>query len=80
MDSILRRNGIDKLLIYGIATDYCVRAMALDAISAGYQVTVVKEFCRGITSVSTADAFTQMKQHGVRLIETLDEILDGILA
>lgn len=80
MESILRRNSIGGLLIYGIATDYCVRATALDAISAGFQVTVVKEFCRGITSVSTADAFTQMKEYGARLIETLDEILEEIMA
>jgi nicotinamidase/pyrazinamidase len=80
MDSILRRNGIAKLLVYGIATDYCVKATALDAILAGYEVTIVKEFCRGITSVSTADAFTQMKQHGVTLIETLTEVLGSIMA
>ena len=35
MDKILKRNKIQKLVIYGIATDYCVKATAMDAKDAG---------------------------------------------
>ncbi|RLA99969.1 MAG: amidase, partial [Deltaproteobacteria bacterium] len=47
MDTILRLNGIETVVVYGIATDYCVKATALDAAKAGYKVIVVKELCRG---------------------------------
>ena len=30
MDQILKKNGIQELIVYGIATDYCVKATAID--------------------------------------------------
>ena len=39
LDKILKKDRISKVVVYGIATDYCVRATALDAVAAGYQVT-----------------------------------------
>ena len=37
----LRARGIDQLDICGIATDYCVRATALDALREGFETTVL---------------------------------------
>ena len=37
----LRERGIERLLVGGLATDYCVRATALDALRAGFEVVVV---------------------------------------
>ena len=45
---ILRTNNIDKVTVVGLATDYCVRATALDAIKEGFETTVDKEGVRGI--------------------------------
>jgi nicotinamidase/pyrazinamidase len=36
----LRDAGIDAVTVVGLATDYCVRATALDALHAGFRVTV----------------------------------------
>ncbi len=37
---LLRERGIEEALVVGLATDYCVRASALDAIAAGIRATV----------------------------------------
>jgi len=34
MDTVLRVNGVENVIIYGIATEYCVRATSLDLIVA----------------------------------------------
>ena len=78
MENILRINGVEKLVIYGIATDYCVRATALDGLLTGYPVTVVEDLCRGVSPDSTAFALVEMRGKGVRLVNTLDEILREI--
>jgi nicotinamidase/pyrazinamidase len=46
--TILRERGIDKVTVVGLATDYCVRASALDALSAGFDVTVDTDGVRGV--------------------------------
>ena len=56
LDRLLRRDGIKKLIIYGLATDYCVKATALDAITAGYRVEVMAALCRGVSADSTENA------------------------
>jgi nicotinamidase/pyrazinamidase len=78
MENILRINGVERLVIYGIATDYCVRATALDGLAAGYPVTVVEDLCRGVSPDTTASALVEMRGKGVRLVNTLDEILREI--
>lgn len=72
MDTILKLNGIDTVLIYGIATDYCVKATALDAAKAGYKVIVVKDLCRGVAPDTIKKALEEMRSAGVLIMEHLD--------
>lgn len=72
MESILRQNGIEKVVLYGIATDYCVRATALDAVRAGFQVIVIEELCRGVAPDSSQEALEEMKGAGTVILETFD--------
>lgn len=46
----LRGYGVDKVTIVGIATDYCVRATALDCVREGFQTTVWTSMCVGINA------------------------------
>jgi nicotinamidase/pyrazinamidase len=46
--SILRERGIDRVTVAGLATDYCVRATALDALREGFAVTLDTTASRGI--------------------------------
>jgi nicotinamidase/pyrazinamidase len=45
---LLRERGIDKVTIVGLATDYCVKNTALDALREGFEVTVDSEGVRGV--------------------------------
>jgi nicotinamidase/pyrazinamidase len=48
LEHILRERGVDEVTLCGLATDYCVKYSALDAISLGLKVTVIEEACRGV--------------------------------
>jgi nicotinamidase/pyrazinamidase len=39
----LRDRGVDTVEVFGIATDYCVRATALDALRAGFETIVLAD-------------------------------------
>ena len=44
----LRERGIESVVVLGLATDYCVRATALDAVRAGFRTTVLREGVRPV--------------------------------
>lgn len=48
LDTILRDHGIDEVTVVGLATDYCVRNTALDALAQGFRVNVDPEGVRGV--------------------------------
>ena len=72
MESILRRNGIRRIVLYGIATDYCVRATSRDALQAGLQVTVIEELCRGVAPDTSRSAWETIKQAGASVYQRFD--------
>jgi len=72
MNLILQKNGIKELIIYGIATDYCVKATAIDAAAAGYKVTVIEGLSKGVAPDTTAKALEEMKTKGIILKAELD--------
>ncbi len=71
MDQILKQNGIQELIIYGIATDYCVKLTALDAVDAGYKVTVVEGLSKGVAADTTAVALEEMKAKDISLLKEI---------
>jgi len=71
MNSILKRNGIQKVFVYGIATDYCVKATAIDAVDAGYEVTVIESLCRHVAPDTSAKALQEMKDKGITIEKEL---------
>ena len=72
MDKILKKAGIKKVLVYGIATDYCVKATAIDAAAAGYKVIMVKNLSKGVAPETSTKALEEMKGKGITVIEDLD--------
>ena len=46
--ALLEERGIDEVTVVGLATDYCVRTTALDALQAGLRVTIDSSAVRGI--------------------------------
>ena len=45
---VLRSHDVDEVTVVGLATDYCVRQTALDALRQGFRVTVDRGGIRGI--------------------------------
>jgi len=43
LEALLRRRGIERLVIAGLATDYCVSATALDATRLGFETEVLQD-------------------------------------
>lgn len=63
----LRERGVDKLVMVGLATDFCVRFSAVDAAKLGFDVTLVEDCCRAIDlDGSLAAAYDEMDATGVR--------------
>lgn len=75
LERILQSDGIGELLVFGLATDYCVKATALDAVRAGYRVTLVEGLCRGVAPETSATALAEMKQAGVAVEADLEAVL-----
>jgi nicotinamidase/pyrazinamidase len=55
-----------EFVVYGVATDYCVRAAALGLVQRGYRTTLLTDAVAGITSEGVADALHEMESAGVR--------------
>jgi nicotinamidase/pyrazinamidase len=72
MDQLLKKDKIKKLVVYGIATDYCVKATALDAGAAGYKVTLIKNLSRGVAPDTSEKAIDEMKAKGIIVLDDLD--------
>jgi nicotinamidase-related amidase len=46
--ALLRAAGVRRVLVGGLATDYCVRATALDALREGFEVVVLRDAVRAV--------------------------------
>jgi nicotinamidase/pyrazinamidase len=44
----LRDKGVTEVYITGLATDYCVKSTALDAVKEGFKTNLIWDACRGI--------------------------------
>jgi nicotinamidase/pyrazinamidase len=66
--------GIREIFLCGLATDYCVRSSAVDARRLGFEVSVVRDACRGVDfpQGSVEKALAEMKAAGVRLVNSTD--------
>jgi nicotinamidase/pyrazinamidase len=48
LEGILRRKGVERVVVLGLATDYCVKETALDAVRLGFDTEVLLEGCRAV--------------------------------
>lgn len=73
----LQRRGVFKdetCVVFGVATDYCVRACVLGLAEKGARVFVVEDAIRGVTAETTAQTLADWRAAGVEFTTT-----DGIL-
>jgi nicotinamidase/pyrazinamidase len=69
LEDLLRERGVDEVAVVGLATDYCVRASAIDACRLGFDTTVVTDAIRAV-EVNPGDgerALEEMQAAGAKL-------------
>ncbi len=67
LEARLKREGVKRVFVGGLATDYCVRASALDALACGFAVVLLEDAARGV-DVQPGDnekAVAEMREKGV---------------
>jgi len=75
---ILRQKGVKRVVLCGLATDYCVRATAHDALQEGFEVVVLEDAIRGV-EVNPGDcqrAIEELRQAGVQMVVSADLTFD----
>ena len=72
MNKLLKNKKIKTVVVYGIATDYCVKATALDAVAAGYKVIFIKNLSRGVAPDTSQKSIEEMKAKGVVVFDDLN--------
>jgi nicotinamidase-related amidase len=60
---LLHAKGMKRVVVCGLATDYCVRATAQDALKAGFEVLVLEDAIRGV-EVNSGDCQRAMDELG----------------
>jgi nicotinamidase/pyrazinamidase len=73
----LREHGVDALDVTGIATDYCVRATALDAARQGFATRVLLDLTAGVDPTTVAEAVGEMGGAGVELVGVIEPAGDS---
>ena len=74
MADYLHEQGARDVYLLGLATDYCVKFSALDAVECGFKVHVIEDACRGIDlrAGDVSKALDEMRAAGVDIV-TSDE-------
>lgn len=61
----LSQHDVTDVDVCGIATDYCVRATALDAVAAGFETRLLTDLVAGVAPDSSTKAVEEMRAAGV---------------
>ena len=64
----LNSHEVENVTIVGIATDFCVRATALDALNAGFHVRVIEQLCSAVTEQGGKSAIQELEDAGAEII------------
>lgn len=74
LEKTLNDVGIKRVFVCGLATDYCVKATALDAKKAGFETFVIIDACRGVNvkKGDVARAVKEMRKAGIKIIASKD--------
>jgi nicotinamidase/pyrazinamidase len=74
LDEVLRARGVERVVVGGLATDYCVKATALDAVRLGYRTSLLADASRAV-DLAPGDgdrAVTEMNDAGVAIVRESD--------
>jgi nicotinamidase-related amidase len=78
IESVLRRMGVEHLVITGLVTDGCVELSARDACDKGFSVTLVSDATCSSTRVAHEDALSRMTDGGFIGAREADDVIKEI--
>lgn len=71
--------GIERVVVVGLATDFCVAWTAMDALKKGFEAVVVADACRGINIDGSLDvAWASMAEAGVERFDLAAQPIPGV--
>jgi len=70
LEQVLRQRGIEKVVVCGLATDYCVGYTALDALSAGFETVVLEDASRGIDAGGVQSMLARIEKAGGQIAKS----------
>jgi nicotinamidase/pyrazinamidase len=76
LDADLRAHGISRVFVVGLATDYCVKMTALDAVDEGFRVVVLEDAAAAV-NVDPGDeamALDDLREAGVAIAQSTDVV------
>lgn len=68
LEDYLRESRVTEVYIAGLATDYCVRSTALDALDLGFAVYLITDACRGIDPEGVQRTLEEIQKRGGHLV------------
>ncbi|CAB49891.1 nicotinamidase [Pyrococcus abyssi] len=68
LDKILKEKGVKRVYVCGVATEYCVRATALDALKHGFEVYLLRDAVKGIKPEDEEKALKEMEEKGIKIV------------
>lgn len=74
LGDILKSYQVNTLIVYGLATDYCVKATAMDAVKSGFKVFLIEDLCKGVADDTSQLAFKEMKSAGIKIMTEISEM------
>ncbi|MBD0404731.1 bifunctional nicotinamidase/pyrazinamidase [Flammeovirga sp. EKP202] len=74
LSQYLKNKEVTEVYVTGLATDYCVKFTALDAVSCGFKTFVIEDATKGVNLKpnDVQNAFTDMKVSGIRVIQSTE--------
>ncbi len=65
---ILKKRGVKRVYICGVATEYCVKATALDAVKHGFETYLLRDAVKGINEEDEERALRELESAGVSIL------------
>jgi len=70
----LKYNGVESVIVGGLALDYCVKQTVIQLCRAGLAVIVNLGASRGLAAATVTQALQEMREQGVRIVESATEL------
>ncbi len=72
LEDYLKQQQVEHICLMGLATDYCVKFTALDALRLGFRVTLIQDGCRGVDLIpgDVRQAIDDMRAAGAEIVRS----------